>query len=316
VRTRIDGISFNEQIEREYRGGSEQEEIETLVRKVSEERDAILARLGTSIENLRRQLHQLEGYEAYKTSADLLAGAAHLVHSASRWVDVPDWSSADGSLIRIELDPSLTAGQNVEAYYTRYRKAKRTCQNLQEELQRTQTELSAAQEHYGHLLATDDEGRYNRKLLRIATGTTGKATPKDPYAKAPGLRFASGAFTLLVGRNAKENDELLRRWVRGNDHWMHTRDCPGGFVFIKALAGKTIPLETLLDAATLALVYSKAKDRGKADLYWTQVKHLRRQKEGKTGTVLPSHEKNFAIELDDARLKRLFLDSGNQPDSQ
>ncbi|MDY4611956.1 MAG: hypothetical protein SPD11_15210, partial [Sphaerochaetaceae bacterium] len=56
----------------------------------------------------------------------------------------------------------------------------------------------------------------------------------------------------------------------------------------------------------LALVFSKAKNAGKADLYYTQVKYLRRAKDGKTGLVLPTQEKNLAIQLDEKRLARLL----------
>ena len=123
---------------------------------------------------------------------------------------------------------------------------------------------------------------------------------------APGLRFQSGPFTLMVGRTAKENDELLRRYVRGNDYWLHTRDYPGGYVFIKYISGKSVPLETLLDAANLALHYSKGRSAGKAELYYTQVKYLRRAKEGKQGLVIPTQEKNLSIELDEERVQRLL----------
>ncbi len=90
---------------------------------------------------------------------------------------------------------------------------------------------------------------------------------------------------------------------------MHTRDVPGGYVFIKYVrGGKSVPLEVLLDAANLAVVFSKAKNQGRADLYYTQVKHLRKVKGGKTGLVLPpTQEKNLTVTLDEGRLSRLLL---------
>ena len=115
-------------------------------------------------------------------------------------------------------------------------------------------------------------------------------------------------WLILVGRDANENDELLRRHVKGSDMWLHTRDCPGGYVFIKYRAGKTIPLDILLDAGNLAVYFSKARKNGKADFYYTQVKHLRRAKNGPKGLVLPTQEKNLSVVLDPARLKRLELE--------
>jgi len=94
--------------------------------------------------------------------------------------------------------------------------------------------------------------------------------------------------------------------VRGNDTWLHARDVPGAYVFIRSLPGKSVPLEALLDAANLALHYSKARGSGKGDVYYTQVKYLRRARGGAPGLVLPTQEKNLQVRLDPQRLARLL----------
>jgi predicted ribosome quality control (RQC) complex YloA/Tae2 family protein len=76
-------------------------------------------------------------------------------------------------------------------------------------------------------------------------------------------------------------------------------------VFIKQRAGKTVPLEILLDAGNLAIFYSKGRNNGKGDLFYTQVKYLRRAKDGPKGLVIPTQEKNLHITLDEKRLRSL-----------
>ena len=76
-------------------------------------------------------------------------------------------------------------------------------------------------------------------------------------------------------------------------------------MFVKAPAGKSLPLETMLDAGNLAVHYSRGKNAGTADVYYTRVKYLRRAKGAKKGTVLPTQEKNLRIRLDPARIERL-----------
>ena len=136
----------------------------------------------------------------------------------------------------------------------------------------------------------------------ISTGSSRRALDV-PYILA--IDYTVNGWYILVGRDANENDELLRHHVRGNDMWLHTRDTPGGYVFIKCRAGKTIPLDILLDAGNLALYFSKARAAGKADLYYTEVKYLRRAKNGPKGLVIPTHEKNLNVVLDKNRLARL-----------
>ena len=85
------------------------------------------------------------------------------------------------------------------------------------------------------------------------------------------------------------------------------RDFPGGYVFIKSQKGKTVPLEILIDAANLAVHYSKARTNSKVDLYYTHVKYLRRAKNGPKGLVIPTQEKNLCITPDKKVISKLEM---------
>jgi predicted ribosome quality control (RQC) complex YloA/Tae2 family protein len=123
--------------------------------------------------------------------------------------------------------------------------------------------------------------------------------------KRPGLSFRRKDWLIIVGRDAAENDALLRRHVKGNDLWLHARDYPGSYVFIKQRSGKSVPLDILLDAGNLAIFYSKGRNNGEGDLFYTPVKYLRRAKDGPKGLVLPTQEKNLHIKVDEGRLREL-----------
>jgi predicted ribosome quality control (RQC) complex YloA/Tae2 family protein len=74
---------------------------------------------------------------------------------------------------------------------------------------------------------------------------------------------------------------------------------------VKAPAGKSPPLEVMLDAGNLAIHFSKAKASGAGDVFYTQVKYLRRVKGGKRGLVIPTQEKNLHIKVEEERIERL-----------
>jgi predicted ribosome quality control (RQC) complex YloA/Tae2 family protein len=93
--------------------------------------------------------------------------------------------------------------------------------------------------------------------------------------------------------------------VKGNDLWLHARDYPGSYVFIKHLSGKSVPLDILLDAGNLAIFYSKGRNNGEGDLFYTPVKYLRRARGAPRGTVLPAHEKNLHVKVEEKRLREL-----------
>ena len=98
---------------------------------------------------------------------------------------------------------------------------------------------------------------------------------------------------------------LLRKYMKGNDYWFHARDYPGAYIFVKSKKNKSIPLEVMLDAANLAIMHSKAKQSGMGDVYYTQVKYLKKPKKGPLGLVLPTREKNLFIKLNTQRIKKL-----------
>lgn len=297
-------LSFNRQIEQEYGNQSNILTYEQLLSKVETKRDRELKTLSSTLASQMRTLKAHEGYELWKKKADLLSANQHLLDGRKSNIEVEDWETQ--SLLTIELDEKLKARENILLYYEKYQKAKGTYENALGEMEKAKEALAREQQRYALLLdPTLEKDEAIRAFKKELAGTTGQANSTQ---KSPGLVIQSGQFTLLVGRNAKENDELLRHHVRGNDYWMHTRDFPGGYVFIKFVKNKSVPLDVLLDAANLALVFSKAKSQGKADLYYTQVKHLRRPKGGKTGLVLPTQEKNLTVVLDESRLARLLLE--------
>lgn len=232
-----------------------------------------------------------------KQAADLLLSLPpQPAGAASVTVETPE-----GRKTEITLDPRLTSVENSREYYKRYKKKKAAAAAAALRLNEIQTEAAALKTELSFFETAADEEILQHGALKK---THLNATEKKLAAGFP--TFISGDRQILVGRSGKENDELLRFHVKGNDWWLHTRDVPGGYVFIKNGKKETVPQEVLLDAAQLAKWFSKAKNHAAADLYCTQVKYLRRAKNGPLGTVLPFHEKNIFVKEDRERLKRLL----------
>lgn len=306
VRPRTGG-SFNSQIETEYGRKSNEDSVENLTERIVQRRDKELKGLENTMKALAEKARGNAGYEAYRLEGDLLSCNIQLIRPHQDSVTVIDYTT--GEKRTIPINPALSASGNAQAYYTKYQKAKGTWENCRSEYENAVQKFEEETERYRRLLEPADDQRVMIRRLQkeLSELTADKPTVKE----TPGLQFKSGSFLLIVGRSAKENDELLRHYAKGYDWWMHTRDYPGGYVFIKGMKGKSVPLDVLLDAANLAVVFSKAKGQRHVDLYYTQVKYLRRAKDGPVGLVLPSQEKNFPVTVDDARVKRLLSPRGD-----
>jgi len=250
--------------------------------------------------DLRKKQAIVADADRYQTLGDLITSNLHRIAPGDAWIDVEDYTQ-DNERVSVELDPSLSAQANAARYYDRAQKARRRRDAIEDEIRNLESRLER--------IGTDAASLENRatadlEQLVAESGSSIRRAEGEP--RIPGLQFESQGFSILVGRNARENDALLRRHVRGNDIWLHARDYPGGYVFVKSKRGKSLPLDVLLDAGNLAIHYSKAKSNGRADLYYTPVKFLRRAKDGPKGLVLPTQEKNLHVVVDESRLSRLL----------
>jgi predicted ribosome quality control (RQC) complex YloA/Tae2 family protein len=286
---------LNTAVERHYDSLEQRENREQLLKSA---RKTLQRRVNALERRISSLQHGATGDpDTLQHCGELILANLHRIHPGEDRLDADDYAEP-GTTRVIALEPELSAHHNAERYFDLAKKERRRIVAREEEQQNLLAQLTEAAAQLEALEETDDE-----QLLGLAESRSAeRAEPEQTV----GLRFESGSFRILVGRNARENDALLRRHVRGNDLWLHTRDHPGGYVFVRVPKGKSVPLETLLDAGNLAVHFSKAKSNGVADLYYTQVKYLRRAKDAPRGTVLPTQEKNLHIELDDRRIARLL----------
>jgi predicted ribosome quality control (RQC) complex YloA/Tae2 family protein len=297
---------INKRVEAYYFGNEMQTEAARLQDRGSKRLARLEARLIASIDKTRANISGEEEIENLKRTGDLLMSNLHNIVPGQRMAELDDYYN-NGERVAMQLDPSVSPEINAQRYYERARKRKRRLNLAKDELASLERDLADVKKNIDMLDAEKDPENLAR-LLGTIDGDDRK-TGVSREERTPGLTFYSGSFTVHVGRTAKENDALLRHHVRGNDYWLHSRDTPGAYVFIRSIKGKSVPLEVLLDAGNLALHYSKAKSSGKADLFYTQVKYLRRAKDGKPGLVIPTQEKNLTVTLSEDRIQRLLRSS-------
>ncbi len=289
-----DNISYNSCLDRYYQSRESDSDITQLRTRAERALDSLENQYQSGLSGLRLRLREYEKEEEQRRMGDSLMAALHIIKKGDREFLPED------SYTPIPLDPRKSPVENAREYYKKAGKAARGRSMTEDEAALLEKKLLAIEKKRLILEETDDPA-----VLKDLVPQEEIRNSRSEGKKTPGLTFYSGGFTLLTGRNARENDELLRRHVRGNDYWLHTRDFAGGYIFIRTPRGKSIPLEVLLDAGNLAVFYSKAKKSGQGDVYYTQVKFLRRPKEGKKGLVLPTKEKNLFIKLDKKRISRL-----------
>ncbi len=129
-------------------------------------------------------------------------------------------------------------------------------------------------------------------------------TPEDPPKAAATRKKSSdyrsfnleGGWEILVGKNDRGNDHLLRRVAKGEDLWLHAQGVPGSHVIVHhGERGREVPPDVVENAAQLAAYYSKGKTSGKQAVDYLPVKRLRRIKGGRPGQVAFNGQRTITV---------------------
>src|SRR5258706_9889849 len=91
---------------------------------------------------------------------------------------------------------------------------------------------------------------------------------------------------VLVGKGARENDELTFGAASPEDFWFHVADYSGSHVVVRN-PGKEKDLDkTILEkAAELAAYFSQARNSSKVEVHYTKRKHVTKPRRAKPGLV-------------------------------
>lgn len=209
--------------------------------------------------------------------------------------------------VDIPCDARLDAPEQVEDFYRRAKRNARKRVEAEARLASAQAGLASAEEARSKRAEPPDwdalaafEG-----ACGVAPARAGGEPRRNQGARWKGRAFESkDGLSILIGRNSKENLELTFKRARGNDLWMHVRGRPGAHVLIPLAPGKTASLDTLLDAAALAIHFSGGAKWGKTEVDYTYKKHVKRIRDSTEASY--ANNKTLLAEPDAERLERLL----------
>ncbi|MCL2379959.1 MAG: NFACT family protein [Treponema sp.] len=302
--------SFNQKVDAFYRTQAGVLSLDALREQAVRKFEGSIARVRSSMERLKEKEAGFARADRLREYGDIILSNLGSIESGAEWLEAENFYAGDtASIVRIKLDPRKGPAASAEEYYEQYRKAKSGHGEIRARIEEGEGELLRLEQALAHLLSQTNP-LVLHKLLKSGAKLEGAPAGESPSrrredAKRPGLSFRRKDWLIIVGRNASENDALLRKHVKGGDLWLHARDYPGSYVFVKQKPGKSVPLDILLDAGNLAIFYSKGRNNGSGDLFYTQVKYLRRAKDGPKGLVIPTQEKNLHIKIEAGRLREL-----------
>lgn len=198
-------------------------------------------------------------------------------------------------VLSIELDGKLTAVENAQEYFRRYEKARAAAAEVPALIGEVDEELAFLEQLETDLhLALDQPGIAAVEVTLAEAGYLPKPPKSRPVPSAPLQVTSVDGFTIWVGRNSRQNEEVTFKLGSARDLWLHAEGVPGAHVIVRT-EGREVPEATLRQAAELAASHSAARERGSVRVAYTLRQNVRRARSGRPGQVYLSAHKTVVV---------------------
>lgn len=238
--------------------------------------------------NRQKELEECKDKEKLRIYGDLINANLYQLEKGAMFYDVDNFYD-NNEPIRIPADPTLTPSQNAQKYYKDYRKKQIAESKLNEFIKQAEDEALYLETVLDELTraTTDAEITAIREELRQG-GFLSKGGNKNANSKKlPPRKFMSSeGYSIFVGRNNVQNDQLTLKTAKNYDLWFHTKDVPGSHVIVTAIQDKPFTDKLIREAAMLAVVHSKAYASSNVAVDYTIVKNVHKPNGAKPGMVI------------------------------
>ncbi len=248
-----------------------------------------IERLSKKINIQQQELKKCADREPLRIKGDLLQANLYRIQKGALFVEVENFYEENSPLMRIVLDPSITPAQNAQKFYKAYAKAKTAEQMLKVQIEKAQAELFymlSVQDFLFRAQSDKDLSQIRAELVEQGYIKEKKGAKLKAPKALPPLEFkTSDGFTVLVGRNNKQNDVLTLKTAGKSDYWFHTKEIHGSHTIVLT-GGREISETAILEAAQICAYHSKAKDSSQVPVDYTIVKNVSKPSGAKPGKVI------------------------------
>lgn len=280
--------SFSEALDKIHEG-MHQEPIEIVRTKLSKQLKSKLKRAERSLKQTRQDMEKAELFGRHKDLGDLIMGNLQSITKGQNEVALTDY---EGNPVKISIDPRLTPVENAQAKYKKYKKLKRGVEKIGERELMLQQELEYFSElefNLGQAESLEDLQELESELQLGSTSKSKSRKGKTAAAISGPRKYIIDGYTLLIGRNGRQNDALIRQ-ANKDDLWFHAKDKPGAHALLATNREQNIPSQVLEAAAQISAYFSRGRDENKVTVTYTRVKNLRKPKGAKPGLVIVTRE--------------------------
>ena len=262
----------------------------------------VLKKYSYRLENINSKLKECANKDLYKLYGELItANLYKLKEVTSDKITLENYYE-NFQPIEIPIDTTTTYSNNAKRYFKKYNKLKNALEVVTLQKKETEIELQYIESIIYELdsaktLEEVDE-IYNELsdsvIFKDYIQTNKNKNNKKTNTSSSPREFTVDGYTVLVGKNNKQNDYLTTKIADKDDIWFHTKDIHGSHVILRNPNSK-VSIETLEKCAKLAAYYSKARLSTNVPVDYCQVKFVKKPNGSKPGMVIYTNNKTLYV---------------------
>ena len=264
--------------------------------------------------NINEKLHECDDMDKYRVYGELItANLYKLPNHNLEEIELENYYD-NNNLISIKLDKRYSPSINAKKFFKKYSKLKNALKIVSEQKTETLKELDYIESIVYELensstideltLIFDEisENDIFKERTSNATNVKKSKVKKSKLTKNKDVSFNPikynvDGYTVLVGRNNKENDYLTLKYANKSDIWFHTKDFHGSHTILKIDNNLPFPNDNVLvEVAKIAAKHSKAKDSSNVPVDYCEVKYVKKPSGSKPGMVIYTNNRTLNVD--------------------
>jgi predicted ribosome quality control (RQC) complex YloA/Tae2 family protein len=269
-----------------------------------------LAKLVRKQAVLAEELAQAENANELRKNGDILMANLYDIKPGVHEQVLVDIYSEEPETqeIVISLDSALSPLENAQQYYARYNKAKRSEEHLACQLTECREDIAYLESiavALNHAAASIEVSEIRQELITAGYIKTAEKRRAPITQSLPIATKTSDGFSLIIGKNNRQNDLVTFKQAQPDDIWLHTKDMPGSHVIIRS-EKREIPTPTINEAAQLAAYFSKGRQSANVAVDYTKRRYVRKPSGAKPGFVIYDHQSTVYVTPDETLVQKLL----------
>lgn len=250
--------------------------------------------------------------DKWRIFGDLVTANIYNIKKGDSEANLINFYDENSPAISIPLDMTLAPSENAQKFYKTYNKEKKAEAAALVQKKENLEEIEYLEGQLVNIENCTEDNEINEIRNELTSlgyiRSRKKGARVKPKQSKPMHYTSSDGFDIYVGKNNVQNDYLTTRFAEPHDIWMHTKKIPGSHVIIKC-ARKKASDTALLEAASLAAYYSKARDSSNVPVDYTEKKNVKKPSGAKPGMVIYYTNKTMYVTPDIKTIKALKGDT-------